>query len=200
MPSGNAQQRRNSALAAGGEQAVAARAQRIQNLVLWTDEDATLGQEIRIRAAVDGDVEQLADMSASVQELHVAGRPDVFKTADPEVLSGLFRRRLAESTVRIWIAEMAGVLVGYAVTVDKRQEENAHAHARSWREIEEIAVRVEYRRRGIASALLRHVEVATRADGISVVELNTWAFNEAAQRSFERLGFVPKHVRYERRT
>jgi diamine N-acetyltransferase len=158
-----------------------------------------LGQEITIRAAVDGDLEHLVAMSASVQELHVAGRPDVFKPIDPEVLSGLFKRRLAESTVRIWIAEIAGALVGYAVAVDKRHEENTHTYARSWREIEEIAVRAEYRRRGIASALVRHVEVVTRADGISVVELNTWTFNDAARRSFERLGFVPKHVRYERR-
>jgi ribosomal protein S18 acetylase RimI-like enzyme len=89
---------------------------------------------------------------------------------------------------------------GMTVTVDKRQEENVHAYARSWREIEEIAVRVEYRRRGAASALFRHVEVATRAGGISVVELNTWTFNDAARRSFERLGFVPKNIRYERRT
>ena len=158
-----------------------------------------MAQEITIRAAVDGDVEQLVDMSASVQELHVAGRPDVFKPVEPEVLSGLFRRRLAESTVRIWIAEITGVVVGYVVTVDKRQGENVHAFARSWREIEEIAVRAEYRRRGVASALFRHVEVATRADGISVVELNTWTFNDAARLSFERLGFVPKAVRYERR-
>ena len=159
-----------------------------------------MGQEISIRAAVDGDVEQLAALSASVQELHVAARPDAFKAVDPQVLGGLFRSRLAEAAVRIWIAEMEGVVVGYAVTVDKRQEENVHAHARSWREIEEIAVRVEYRRRGVASALFRHVEVATRADGISVVELNTWTFNDAARRSFERLGFVPKNTRYERRT
>jgi diamine N-acetyltransferase len=159
-----------------------------------------LGQEITIRAAGDGDVEQLAALGASVQQLHVAGRPDVFKTADPQALRELFRKRLAESTARIWIAETAGVMVGYAVTVDKRQEENAYAYARSWREIEEIAVRAEHRRRGAAGALLRHIEIATQADGISVVELNTWTFNNAARSSFERLGFVPKNIRYERRT
>jgi diamine N-acetyltransferase len=159
-----------------------------------------LEHEITIRAAVDGDVAHLAALSASVQELHVTGRPDVFKPVSPEVLSGLFRTRLAESTVRIWIAEIAGALVGYAVTVDKCQEEELHAYARSWREIDEIAVQAASRRRGVASALVRHVEVAARADGISVVELNTWAFNDAAHRSFERLGFVPKWVRYERRT
>jgi ribosomal protein S18 acetylase RimI-like enzyme len=59
------------------------------------------------------------------------------------------------------------------VTVDKRQEETVHAYARSWREIDEIAVRPEDRRRGVASALFRHIEAATRADGISAVELNT---------------------------
>jgi ribosomal protein S18 acetylase RimI-like enzyme len=160
----------------------------------------TLGQEITIRAAVDGDVEQLAALSASVQHLHIAGRPDVFKATGPQALRDLFRRRLAESTARIWIAETAGIVVGYAVTVDKRQEENVYTHARSWREIEEIAVRAEHRRRGAAGALLRHIEIAMQADGISVVELNTWAFNNTARSSFERLGFVAKNIRYERRT
>jgi ribosomal protein S18 acetylase RimI-like enzyme len=159
-----------------------------------------LGQEITIRAAGDGDLEQLADWSASVQQLHVAARPDVFKTADPQALRDLFSRRLAESTARIWIAETAGIVVGYAVTVDKHQEENVYAYARSWREIEEIAVRAEHRRRGVAGALLRHIEIATQADGISAVELNTWSFNNAARSSFERLGFVSKNIRYELRT
>ena len=159
-----------------------------------------LGQEITIRVAIDGDVEQLAALSASVQQLHVAERPAVFKAADPQALRDLFRRRLGEPTVRIWIAEIAGLVVGYAVTVDKRQEESLHAYARSWREIEEIAVRAEDRRRGVASALLRAVEIATRADRISVLELNTWAFNDVARKSFERFGFVPKNIRYERRT
>jgi GNAT superfamily N-acetyltransferase len=159
-----------------------------------------LGQEITIRAAVDGDVEQLAALSTSVQQLHVTGRPDVFKKADPEALSDLFRRLLAEPTVRIWIAETAGVVVGHAVAVDKRQKENMYAHARSWREIEEIVVGADHRRRGVARALLRHVEIAARADGFSAVELNTWTFNNDARTSFEHLGFVPKNVRYERRT
>jgi ribosomal protein S18 acetylase RimI-like enzyme len=86
------------------------------------------------------------------------------------------------------------------VTVDKRQEENVYVYARSWREIEEIAVRAEHRRRGVAGALLRQIEIATQADGISVVELNAWTFNSVARSSFERLGFVPKNIRYERLT
>jgi ribosomal protein S18 acetylase RimI-like enzyme len=159
-----------------------------------------LGKEINIRAGCDSDVEQLAALSASVQQLHVAGRPDVFKSENPQVLRDLFMRRLADSTTRIWIAEIAGVVVGHAVTVDKRQEENVYVYARSWREIEEIAVRAEHRRRGVAGALLRQIEIATQADGISVVELNAWTFNSAARSSFERLGFVPKNIRYERLT
>jgi len=159
-----------------------------------------LEQEITIRAGRDSDLEELAALSSCVQQLHVDGRPDVFKSEDPQALRDLFRMRLAQSTTRIWIAETTGVVVGYAVTVDKRQEENVYVYARSWREIEEIAVRAEQRRRGVAGARLRHIEIATQADGIPVVELNTWTFNSAARSSFERLGFVPKNIRYERRT
>jgi GNAT superfamily N-acetyltransferase len=158
-----------------------------------------LGEAINIRGAVDSDVEQLSALSASVQQLHVTGRADVFKAADPEALRKLFRRRLAESTVRIWIAEIEGVLAGHAVTVDKCQEENVYAYARSWREIEEIVVSPEHRRCGVARALLRYIEIGTQADGISILELNTWTFNNVARSAFERLGFVPKNIRYERK-
>ena len=158
-----------------------------------------MDQEIGLRAAVEDDVEQLAVLSASVQQLHVTARPDVFKTADPRALRHLFMRRLTDPAIRIWIAEIAGIVVGHAVTVDKRQEESLYAHTRSWREVDEVVVGVGHRRIGVARALLRHVEITARTDGFPAVELNTWAFNGDARASFEHLGFVPRNVRYERR-
>lgn len=150
-----------------------------------------------IRDAVPGDEPQLAAMTAAIQALHVAERPDVFKTATVADFERLFAERLEEATSQILVAETAGVVVGHAVTTDEHRGENVYVYARRWCEIQQIGVRPEYRRRGIASSLIRHIVASARARGIGAVELNAWTFNETARVAFQRLGFVMKDIRHE---
>jgi ribosomal protein S18 acetylase RimI-like enzyme len=82
--------------------------------------------------------------------------------------------------------------VGYVVAVDQQRDEDVYARARCWREIEQVGVHPEYRRHGVAAALLDHVAHSAKSDGVATVELNTWMFNDVARAAFERLGFIPK--------
>ena len=95
---------------------------------------------IVIRAAVEGDQGVLAVLSASVQDLHVAERPDVFKAVDLDALKAWFGQALADPISRILIAEVSGTPAGYAVLMDGSRAENAFAHARKWREVDQIGV------------------------------------------------------------
>ena len=156
-----------------------------------------MGPQITIRAAVRGDEAQLAALSTSVQELHFAERPDVFKPAQAPELESWFAEQLRAPQPHIWIAQIGELVVGYALTNDEGRGENVYAYARCWREVVQVGVHPHYRRRGVAAALLRHVAAAAKADGISTLELNTWTFNSIGREAFEHLGFVAKNVRYE---
>ena len=157
-----------------------------------------MADKIAIRTASEGDARALAALSATVQELHVAERPDVFKPVDLGSLESWFRDAFEDPAWQILIAEVSDATVGYVAVTDNERVENAFARARRWREIEQLAVSTRYRRRGVARALLDRVAASALSDGIPVLELNTWAFNDVARQSFRRLGFSERNVRYER--
>jgi len=155
--------------------------------------------EIRIRVAAAGDEAILASLSAVVHELHVGQRPDVFKPTDLRGLEDWFRQTLKAASAKIWIAELGNLPVGYALVIPQRRTENVFCYERRWHEVDQVGVHPSYRRQGVARSLLRYVVESARADGVSDVELSTWTFNEVARNSFERLGFVSRNVRLERR-
>ena len=141
----------------------------------------------------------LASLSAVVHELHVGQRPDVFKPTDLRGLEDWFLQTLKAASAKIWIAELGNLPVGYALVTPQRRTENVFCYERRWHEVDQVGVHPNYRRQGVARSLLRYVVESARADGVSDLELNTWTFNEVARNSFERLGFVSRNVRLERR-
>jgi ribosomal protein S18 acetylase RimI-like enzyme len=157
-----------------------------------------VADKIVIRPASEGDAGDLAALSAPVQELHVAERPDVFKPVDLGSLASWFRDAIKDPAWQILIAEISGAAVGYVAVTDNARGENVFARARRWREIEQLAVSASHRRQGIAGALLDRVAESATADGVVVLELNTWAFNDVARRCFQRLGFTERNLRYQR--
>jgi ribosomal protein S18 acetylase RimI-like enzyme len=154
--------------------------------------------DIAVRAARTGDEVALAGVAAVVQALHFAERPDVFKPVNPDGLREWFRAAINDPAKRIVVADVDGVVAGYAVVLDGERHESAFAAGRRWREVDQLAVLPSFQRRGVARALIEHVAATAVADGISALELNTWAFNRAAHEAFRRLGFRERSLRYER--
>jgi ribosomal-protein-alanine N-acetyltransferase len=58
-----------------------------------------------------------------------------------------------------------------------------------------IAVAEEYRRQGLALALMRHILTEVAAEGVKRATLEVRRSNIAAQKLYERLGFVQAGVR-----
>jgi len=156
-----------------------------------------VGDDITIRPAERGDEATLAAIAAVVQELHFARRPDIFKAVDPSALEAWFSSAMKRPRPGITLALISGVAAGYAISIDGGREDSAFAHPRRWREVDQLAVLPAYRRRGVARALIAEAVLSARADGFPALELNTWAFNDAARATFQRLGFVERNVRCE---
>ena len=154
---------------------------------------------IKIRAARGDDAVLLAALCGIVQELHFRERPDVFKQTDVVALEEWFRATLAAGNAIVWIAELGGMPAGYALVMEHRRGENVFCYERLWHEVEQLGVHPRHRRHGVARALLQHVLTSATEAGASEVELNTWIFNQAAHRAFERAGFAARNLRFERR-
>jgi ribosomal-protein-alanine N-acetyltransferase len=77
------------------------------------------------------------------------------------------------------VAKLSGRIAGYAITcMEKRAAELAS-----------IAVHPDYRRRGVADALLRHMLDAVASAGLRRVELMVRCDNPAGQQLYRSLGF-----------
>jgi diamine N-acetyltransferase len=152
--------------------------------------------EITVRAAEVGDHDVLAALSAMVQEVHLRERPDVFKPMDVVALERWFRDILATGSARIWIGQVGGQIAGYVLARTERRPENVFSYERRWYEIDQMGVDPRYQREGVARALLGRVIESAIAEDVKDIELNTWSFNEAAQRAFQKLGRAVKNVRF----
>ena len=152
-----------------------------------------------VRRVVGGDAPALAALNRFVHETHLARRPDYFKPVRADEAAAWFRERLDERTTAAWIAEAEGRSVGYVLTFFHERGENAFRRPRRWCEIDQIAVDPVWRRRGVGRALMAAALAEAGSRGMQNIELFSWAFNTDAHAMFQRLGFEPRMLRFERR-
>ncbi len=92
-------------------------------------------------------------------------------------------KRYAYSTHAAILAD--GEIVGYLSTTDKAAENGAYGT----RHIHFVRVRPEYRRRGIATALVSAMMEKAEADGVKYLTGMTASGNEAAEKFWKSVGF-----------
>ena len=152
-----------------------------------------------IREATAADLTALCALSNAVQTLHVAQRPKMFRPTAADELSEHFQRLLADTAAKIWVSAQDGALNGYLVGIVRTQAPGPYVLGRTWFELDQIGVAAPSRRTGVARALIERGIAFAHAQGIQSVELSAWSFNRDAQLAFQKLGFVPKVVRFEYR-
>jgi len=152
---------------------------------------------VEVRRASGDDVEALVRLQREVHELHLLNRPDDFKAVDDAAATDWFREILRSPDAHVWVAVVAGELLGNAVARQKHRAEHPLSPPRSWCEVDQIVVTRAQRRKGIARVLLQAVVDEARSRGTENIELTSWSFNHEAHQAFEAFGFVPKIIRFE---
>jgi ribosomal protein S18 acetylase RimI-like enzyme len=152
---------------------------------------------MNVRRAEPKDLPVLVALHDEVQQLHLAARPDQFKAPAEGALEKRFQELLASTDAKVWVTEVAGAVVGYAVQLLVRRPGGPVVPERQWIEIDMIGVFASHRGRGVGRALIDIIVEDARATGIEQVELSSWAFNTDAHQAFERAGFAPKLIRFE---
>jgi diamine N-acetyltransferase len=145
--------------------------------------------EIRVREASAGDAAVLAHLGVIVHEMHVAWYPDRFRPVTVGELERLFVEWLALEEFRAFIAFDGDEPVGYIGTRVFDRPGNAMMARRRHLDIEQIGVAPEARGQGVGRALLEKAREFARSRGLSRLELNVWAKNEAGQKAFAAWGF-----------
>ena len=109
-------------------------------------------------------------------------------------------RELAEGEGTIFIAELEGEFVGFVgclVAEDDVIQETADSNRYGY--VKDIFVAPPHRGRGAAQQLLAAAERYLAKTGVTRLRLNVLANNLTARRAYDRYGFAPYEILYEKR-
>ena len=142
-----------------------------------------------VRFANTSDLNRVNELRKAVNDLHVAGRPDIFKPGFSKELQDHIRTIWNDPRQRIVVDERDGVLCGFAVLNHITRPENPFMRVRDYLDIDEFCVDETYRRTGVGTELIDFVRTYAKESGFDRIELNMWEFNRDALLFYESVGF-----------
>lgn len=144
---------------------------------------------VTVRLAREQDLDSVNRLRKQVNDLHVSGKPEVFKPGFCDELRDYIRVIFNDPAQEIVVAETEGKICGFAVLHHIVRPENPFMYVRDFLDVDEFGVDAPYRRRGIAGAMIRFIRDYASEKGFSRIELNMWEFNRGALAFYEASGF-----------
>ena len=144
---------------------------------------------VTVRFASEADLERVNELRKQVNDLHVAGKPEIFKPGFCDELRDYIRVIWEDPQKEIVVAEQAGKICGFAILNHINRPENPFMFERDFLDIDEFGVDENSRRQGAASAMIRFIRDWAKEQGFGRLELNMWTFNRGALAFYEAAGF-----------
>ena len=147
-----------------------------------------------VRLATEKDIEKVNELRRQVNEIHVTGRPDVFKAGFGQELQNFAYTLLNGENSDILVVEREGVICGMACVDYVCKPETPYGLSRKFYHVQEIAVDEVFRRQGVAGELFEFMKEDAQKRGLNKIELDVWAFNESAIEFYEAIGFKETRI------
>lgn len=142
-----------------------------------------------VRFAAIEDLTRVNELRKQVNDVHVNGRPDIFRSGfNQELQDHILVFQNAEDR-GIIVAERDGVICGFACISLYLKPESPFTQERKFYAVEEFGVDEPFRRQGIGRELFAFIQEDAKARGFDKIELNMWEFNKSALAFYEALGF-----------
>jgi len=144
---------------------------------------------IVVRPARAEDGPRLGQLAAQLVRLHHGYDPERFFSWEPlePGYARFLTTQLADEDVVVLVAEVEGMVAGYAYGRKEARDWNALLDRHGT--FHDLLVDPLHRRRGIGAVLAQAMIRALEAMGVPRVVLSTAWKNDGAQRLFEKLGF-----------
>jgi GNAT superfamily N-acetyltransferase len=146
--------------------------------------------EIIIRRAVESDYDEVCRLLDQVDRLHRQHLPAIYRRPDGPVREwDYFAGLLADENVGIFLAELAGELVGFIHVLSAQAREIPILVPRRFAVIDNLVVTEPARRQGIGSLLIEEAENWAREHSLTTIELTVYEFNQGAIALYEKTGY-----------
>ena len=148
------------------------------------------GGPVSIRFAVPDDFAQINHLRKQVNDLHVAGKPEIFKEGFPEELRDYLYSIFSDPRKKIVVCQLDEKLCAFAVLHHISRPETPYMRQRDYLDIDEFGVDEACQRQGVGTAMIAFIRRYAAEKGIRRIELNMWEFNQKALAFYEELGFT----------
>ena len=142
-----------------------------------------------VRFAEEKDLNIINELRKQVNDIHVEGRPDVFKAGFGPEIRDFAKVIINGENSDIIVVERNGVICGMVCVDYVNKPETPYSKARSFYHVQEIAVDVNYRRQGVAKELLEFMIADAKKRKLGKIELDVWEFNDSAIEFYQAVGF-----------
>lgn len=142
-----------------------------------------------VRFAKEKDLDRVNELRKQVNDIHVEGRPDVFKAGFGEEIRDFAKIILESENSDIIVVEHDEKICGMACVDYVNRPETPYGKARSFYHVQEIAVDAKFRRQGVAKELLEFMIADAKKRKLDKIELDVWEFNDSAIKFYEKVGF-----------
>ena len=149
---------------------------------------------ILVRNAKKTDYHAVRTIMNQVQEMHVAWRPDIYKSNENLISEDIFD--LMISSGNLYVADVDGTVAGVLEVTYKHIESPAHV-SRDVVFIESMAVDADFRGKGIGHQFFEKVKELKTVSGSDGIELQVNAKNIAAYEMYKKYGFTEKSINME---
>lgn len=144
---------------------------------------------IEVRKSTRAELPEVNKLRKNVNDIHVNGRPDVFRAGFCDELSCHVYEKYDAENSEVLVALKDYMVCGYAIVEYIERPQTAYNNAQKFYHIEEFGVKEECRRQGIGTALVSFMKADALKRGFKKIELDMWEFNESALDFYEKTGF-----------
>ena len=143
-----------------------------------------------VRFAEEYELNRVNELRKQVNDLHVAGKPEIFKTGFPEELREFVHSIWNDPDKAIVVAKREGEICGFAVLHHIVRPETPFMFVRDYLDVDEFGVDEAHRREGVATEMIAFIRAYAKEASFSRIELNMWEFNHDALAFYEAVGFT----------
>ena len=144
---------------------------------------------MEIRFAKETELDRVNEIRKQVNDVHVAGKPEVFKPGFSKELQDFIKVIWDDPEQEIVVAVEDDEICGFAILHHINKPENPFMWERDFLDIDEFCVDEKHRRKGVATQLISYIKEYAKDKGYHRLELNMWEFNESALEFYESVGF-----------
>lgn len=154
-------------------------------------------EDIKIFTAKAEELSEILKIKKEAHGYFAQQRPDIYKESEILYTDDFINAFFEDEKKSILVAKVDGYIVGYAF-IQSIDIQLSMMTKRKYIYINDLAVSEQCRNKGVASVLLKHIEVVGIEAGASKIELAVHVFSENAIRLYKKNGYKSRTIRMEK--